>query len=251
MQFSGKRVLVTGASRGVGAAVARAFADAGATVAANARSRDAIDAIADAHGHSYTAIIGSVDSRDGCRDIVEQTAAALGGLDVLVANAGVFEDTPFEAVDQEAFDRTMAVNLGGVFFCAQAAMPHLLESGGNIVAVASDAGLISYAGAPAYSASKGGVVSLVRSLAIGHAARGVRVNCVCPGNIDTDMIRRAAAASGDETGYMKAAEARAPMGRMARPEEIAAAILYLASDAAGFTTGVALPLDGGGVAGFD
>lgn len=251
MRFDGKRVLVTGGARGVGAAVAKAFAEEGARVAVNARHMGGIEDRRRADGIDYLPVPGDVSTRDACHRIVGDAAAALGGLDILIANAGIFAEIPIQDVDQAHFDETMAVNLGGIFFCAQAALPHLIEAAGNIVAIASDAGLISYAGAPAYSASKGGVVSLVKSLAIGCAGDGVRVNCVCPGNIETDMLRQAAAASGAPDAYLKDARARAPMRRMATPEEIAAAVLYLGSDAAGFTTGVALPIDGGGVAGFD
>ena len=186
IKFSGKRVFITGGARGIGAAIAAAFHDAGARVAINARSETSIEACRRAQGHDYLGIAGEVGTREACLDIVERAVAALDGLDVLVANAGIFAEVPFEDVTQEEFDRNMTVNLGGVFFCAQAAMPALRRSGGNIVAVASDAALISYAGAPAYSAAKGAVASLVRSLAIAYAAHPVRVNCVCPGNVDTD-----------------------------------------------------------------
>ncbi|MCR9221113.1 MAG: SDR family oxidoreductase [Alphaproteobacteria bacterium] len=250
-RFEDKRVLVTGGTRGVGAAIADAFAAEGAAVAVNGRSQQSVDRFLATRWGDFHGIPGAVGPRDACRAVVDAAVAALGGLDVLVANAGVFDELPFEQVTQEDFDRSMTVNLGGVFFCAQAALPALEESKGSIVATASDAGLISYAGAPAYSAAKGGVVSLVRSLAIGFAEVPVRVNCVCPGNVDTDMIREAGEASDDPAAYRAAAASRAPMRRMATPEEVAAAVLYLASDAAGFTTGVALPVDGGGVAGFD
>ncbi len=243
--------MITGGARGIGAAIAAAFRDEGARVAINARSEASIEACRHAQGHDYLGIVGEVGRREACFDVVERAAAALGGLDVLVANAGIFAEVPFEDVTQEELDTNMSVNLGGVFFCAQAAMPALKQSQGNIVAVASDAALISYAGAPAYSAAKGAVVSLVRSLAIGYADHPVRVNCVCPGNVDTDMLRQSAAADPDPDGYLEEAKTRAPMRRMATPEEVAAAVLYLASDQAGFTTGVALPVDGGGIAGFD
>lgn len=251
MRFLNKRVLVTGGARGIGAAIAAAFAESGARVAINARTESSIEACRQAQGRDYLGIAGEIGQRDACFAVVEGAVAALGGLDILVANAGIFAEVPFEAVTQEEFDANVSVNLGGVFFCAQAAIPALKESKGNIVALASDAALISFAGAPAYSAAKGGVASLVRSLAVGYASVPVRVNCVCPGNVGTEMIGQAAARRSDPDGYMAAAAKRAPMRRMASPEEVAAAVLYLASDEAGFTTGVALPVDGGGTAGFD
>lgn len=251
MRFNDKRVFITGGARGIGAAIAKAFVAEGAKVAINARSEASIEDCRQAHGHDYLGVAGEVGRRDACFAVIERAVDALGGLDVLVANAGIFHEVAFEDVTQEEFDANVTINLGGVFFCTQAAMPALKQSKGNIVAIASDAALISYAAAPAYSAAKGAVASLVRSLAVGYAEHSVRVNCVCPGNVETDMLREAAAHTDDPKGYMAAAGRRAPMRRMASPEEVAAAVLYLASDAAGFTNGVALPVDGAGTAGFD
>ncbi|MEM7172864.1 MAG: SDR family NAD(P)-dependent oxidoreductase [Pseudomonadota bacterium] len=251
MRFSGKRVFVTGGARGIGAAIAKAFSEEGAQVAINARTTASIEACRESHGQDYIPVPGQIGSRAACATVVENAVAALGGLDVLVANAGIFAQVPFEEVSQEEFDANISVNLGGVFFCAQAAMPALRESKGSIVAVASDAALVSCITAPAYAAAKGGVTSLVRSLAVDYAADGVRVNSVCPGNVETDMIRSMIEQSADPQEAAREAAARCPMKRMAQAEEVAAAVLYLASDSAGFTTGVALPIDGGGVAGFD
>jgi NAD(P)-dependent dehydrogenase (short-subunit alcohol dehydrogenase family) len=251
-RFQGKRVLVTGGTRGVGGAISDAFAAEGALVAVNGTSAASVDRFLDGRDAGpFLPAPGAITDRASAFAVVEGAVAELGGLDVLCANAGVFAEIPFEAVDQAHFDETLGVNLGGLFFACQAAMPSLLESRGTIVATASDAGLISYAAAPTYAASKGAVVSLVKSLAIGYAEAGVRVNCVCPGNVDTDMMTRAAEAADDPAAYRAAAAARAPMGRMATAKEVAQAVLYLASPGAGFTTGVALPVDGGGVAGFD
>jgi meso-butanediol dehydrogenase/(S,S)-butanediol dehydrogenase/diacetyl reductase len=251
-RFAGRRVLVTGGTRGVGAAIADAFAAEGATVAVNGTSDKSVARFLETRDASpFRAAPGVIRDRESAFAVVAAAVAALGGLDVLAANAGIFEEIGFEDVDQAHFDETLAVNLTGLFFTCQAAMPALRQSRGCIVATASDAGLIAYSGAPAYAASKGAVVGLVKSLAVGYAEAGVRVNCVCPGNVDTDMMARSAARAADPAAYRAAAEARAPMRRMARPQEVAAAVLYLAAPDAGFTTGVALPVDGGGVAGFD
>ncbi|MEQ8603256.1 MAG: SDR family NAD(P)-dependent oxidoreductase [Marivibrio sp.] len=251
-RFDGARVLVTGGTRGVGAAICDAFAAEGATVAVNGTGQASVEGFLDGRERApFIAAPGAIHDRISAFSVVDRAVSALGGLDVLCANAGIFAEVPFEQVDQAHFDETMAVNLAGLFFACQAAMPALVESRGAIVATASDAGLISYAGAPTYSASKGAVVSLVKSLAIGYAQAGVRVNCVCPGNVDTDMMTRSAERAEDPVAYRAAAAARAPMRRMARPQEVAEAALFLASPGAGFTTGVALPIDGGGVAGFD
>jgi len=251
-RFEGARVLVTGGTRGVGAAICDAFAAEGAQVAVNGTSDASVDGFLSARATGrFIAAPGVIHDRVSAYAVMERALAALGGLDVLCANAGIFAEVPFEQVDQAHFDETLAVNLAGLFFACQAAMPALLESRGAIVATASDAGLISYAGAPTYAASKGAVVSLMKSLAVGYAEAGVRVNCVCPGNVDTDMMARSAERADDPAAYRAAAAARAPMRRMATPAEVAEAVLYLASPGARFTTGVALPIDGGGVAGFD
>jgi NAD(P)-dependent dehydrogenase (short-subunit alcohol dehydrogenase family) len=130
-----------------------------------------------------------VATRDGCYALVERAVARLGGLDILVNSAGIGESGPFAEVGEDLWDATIAINLKGTFFCCQAALPHLKASHGNIVNLASDAGLVGEAGLSAYCTSKGGVVNLTRALAL-ELAPEVRVNCVCPGYTDTDMVRR-------------------------------------------------------------
>jgi NAD(P)-dependent dehydrogenase (short-subunit alcohol dehydrogenase family) len=250
LDFHGKRVLVTGGARGIGAAVVAAFAARGARVAVGARSADSASALIGRLGSkAVLPAIGDIRSRAGARAVIGEAVEALGGLDVLVNSAGVFAEAAVADVTQEDWDETIGINLGGTFFCSQAALPALEKSVGNIVNVASDAGVIGYPNGAAYSAAKGGVVNLTRAMAV-ELARRIRVNCVCPGNVETEMISRAAEASGDAQSYLERARSRAPWKRMARPEEVAAAILYLASDEAGFTTGAALVVDGGGTAGF-
>jgi NAD(P)-dependent dehydrogenase (short-subunit alcohol dehydrogenase family) len=154
-----------------------------------------------------------------------------------------------EEVDEATWDAVIDANLKGTFFCVQAALPALRQSGGNVVALGSDAWLMGEAGLSAYCASKGGVVNLVRALALELAPR-VRVNAVCPGYTDTDMVRRdTIERAPDPAAAERAILDAAPLRRMASPEEIAGAILYLASDAAAFVTGAALPIDGGTTAG--
>ena len=245
--FAGKRVLVTGGARGIGAATARAFRAAGAQVAVGARSLASYEAFGDAEG--YWPAIGVLETQADCAAVVGRAIAALGGLDVLVNSAGIYREIAIADVDQAHWAETMAVNVAGTFFCSQAALPALRASRGSIVNLGSDAGLVGAANAVAYAASKGAVVNLTRAMAVALAER-VRVNCVCPGFIQTDMVERMAQASGDAEGYMAAARAHSPMRRVGTPDEVASAILYLASDAAGFVNGVALPIDGGGLAGY-
>lgn len=250
MRFSGKKVLVTGGARGIGAATAAAFLREGAQVAIGARSQESYDAFAASHpGAAIRPAIGEIGDRQTSARVVAAAIAGLGGLDILVNSAGYFAEIRVEDVDQAHWDRTMNTNVAGTFFCSQAALPALKAGRGNIVNVASDAGLIGYPLGAVYSASKAAVVNLTRAMVL-ELAQEIRINCVCPGNVDTDMIRQAAAASGDAARYLAAANARAPMKRMATAEEVAAAILYLASGDAGFVNGAILSIDGGGVCGF-
>jgi NAD(P)-dependent dehydrogenase (short-subunit alcohol dehydrogenase family) len=253
MNFAGKRVLITGASRGIGYAAAREFLALGARVAVNGRTEQSVaTAIAElAGGDDLVAAPGSVGTVDGCESIVRTAAEGLGGLDVLVNNAGVSIDSTIEDSDEAIWDETLDVNLKGTFFCVRAALPALRESGrAAIVNMASVAGLQGSAEGAVYCASKGGVVNLTRALAM-ELAPDIRVNCVCPGWVDTDMLRRDYADLADDPAAAeREAIEEAPLKRVATPEEIAKAIAYLASHDARFMTGVALPMDGGISAGY-
>lgn len=248
--FSGKRVLVTGANRGIGLATARAFHAAGARVAVNARdaarAEEAILTLGG--GERLVPAVGDVASADGCRGVVGRALAGLGGLDVLVNNAGIYRSGPVESFDEAEFDRMYAVNVKGPHFCTMAALPALRAAKGSIVNVASESGLMGNHGCAVYCGTKAAVVNWTRSLAL-ELAPDVRTNCVCPGAVDTDMIHRDAAQRADAESYMESLDGYYPMRRIARPGEVAAAILYLASDAAGFVTGAMLPVDGGSTAG--
>ena len=249
MSYDGKRVLVTGGTRGIGAATVRRFLDAGAHVAIAGRHDASFDRWRDdLRASNAAAVTGDIGQPDSCRNLVADAIDRLGGLDVLVNSAGVYEESPVAEIDEAHWTRAISINLGGTFFCSQAALPALVESGGNIVNIASESGLVGYLNAAAYCAAKGGVVNLTKAMAW-ELAPAIRVNCVCPGNVDTDMMRGAGALTTDEASFMEAAHAHAPMKRMARPEEIADAILYFASDNASFTTGVAMPVDGGTLSG--
>lgn len=250
MRFAGKKVLVTGGARGIGAATVEAFLKEGARVAVGARSQGSFDTFVAAHrGADILPAVGEIGSQAKSRSVVQAAVAALGGLDVLVNSAGYFTEVPVEEIDQAHWDLTMETNVAGTFFCSQAALPALKASRGAIVNLASDAGLIGYPLGAAYSASKAAVVNLSRAMVL-ELAQSIRINCVCPGNVATDMIQQAADASGDAQAYLERANARSPMKRMASPAEVAAAILYLASPEAAFVNGAILSIDGGGVCGF-
>jgi NAD(P)-dependent dehydrogenase (short-subunit alcohol dehydrogenase family) len=249
-RFAGKRVLVTGGARGIGAATATAFLKEGASVAIGARSQASFDTFVGAHpGGSVHPALGDIGNQAKSAAVVRAAVAALGGLDILVNSAGFFEEVAVEDIDQAHWDRVMETNVAGTFFCSQAALPELKKNKGNIVNVASDAGIIGYPLGAAYSASKAAVINLSRAMVL-ELARQIRINCVAPGNVDTDMIQHAAGASGNAAGYLAAAHARSPMKRMATPQEVADTILYLASDQASFVNGAILSVDGGGVCGF-
>ncbi|HJP09022.1 MAG TPA: SDR family oxidoreductase, partial [Arenicellales bacterium] len=226
MAFSGKRVLVTGSSRGIGQAVARQFFQSGAQVAVNGRTPDSTAAGMAALGDSdrLVAAPGDVSSVAGCEAVVAAAVEGLGGLDILVNSAGVAFFLPLEDSDEAVWDATLDTNLKGTFFCMRAAAGPLRDSGGNIVNVASDAGLIGEKGLSVYCASKGGVVNLTRAMAL-ELAPTVRVNCVCPGYVDTDMVRRDGIDQADDPQAAEQAIVDyAPLKRISKPAEIAKAI---------------------------
>ncbi len=249
--FHEKRVLVTGSSRGLGWATAKAFLDAGARVAVNGRTTESTSSAIErlGGGDRLFSAPGDVSTVAGCDTVVGTAVDALGGLDVLVNSAGIAATLPIEEASEALWDAIIDVNLKGTYFCCRAAMSALRESGGNIVNIASTEGLMGLKGASIYCASKGGVVLLTRALSA-ELAPGMRINCVCPGYIDTDMVRRDWIDKTDDPAVTLREEVDgfAPMNRIGMPQEVAAAILYLASDQAGFTTGAALAVDGGATA---
>ncbi len=251
MDFTGKKILITGGTRGIGRAAVRAFLERGAAVAVNGRTEESVArAIGElGGGDRLIPAPGDIAAVAGCEAAVAAAVDGLNGLDLLINSAGVGYSGPIEKMDEAKWDETLDVNLKGTFFCIKAALPALRESGGNIVNLASQAGLLGDPRLIVYCASKGGVVNMTRAMAL-ELAPEVRVNCVCPGYVDTDMVRRDGIDKADDP---IAAEREvvnyAPMKRMATPEEIAMAIVYLASDEARFVTGSALAIDGGGGAG--
>ena len=172
--------------------------------------------------------------------------ARWGRLDVLVNNAGIYLQADALGTPVEEWERVLAVNLTGAFLCTRHAVPAMERHGGGaIVNVASEAGLVGIRGQVAYNVSKGGLIALTRSCAVDFAPRGIRVNCVCPGTTDTPLVQAALARAADPAAMRRALEGARPANRLGRPEEIAAAILYLAGDEAGYATGAVLSVDGG------
>lgn len=246
-QFNDKVALVTGGSAGIGRATAEAFADAGARVVVSDIDREngekVVAAITAAGGDARFV---ACDVRDGAavKDLIGQTLEHFGRLDFAFNNAGIeIEDSRLADGDEDTFDRILDVNVKGVWLCMKHQIPVMLAQGGGVIVnTASVAGLGAAPKMSVYSASKHAVIGLTRSAAVEYARKGIRVNAVCPAVIDTDMFRRAAASDPRKAEF---AAAMHPVGRLGKASEIAAAVLYLCSDGAAFTTGIALPVDGG------
>jgi NAD(P)-dependent dehydrogenase (short-subunit alcohol dehydrogenase family) len=247
--FEGKVAVVTGASRGIGAAVARALSDAGAAVALAARDTAALERLAaELRGAGGRAVAVPTDVTDAgaVRRMVERTVAEFGRLDLACNNAagGGHPPTPLADVPVEAFDSGLAVSLRGVFLCMKHEIPAMLAAGGGaIVNVSSTAGQQGVGGLSAYVAAKHGLEGLTKVAALDYGDRGVRVNSVAPGPILTDNLARAGARA------QEAAAAAMPLKRVGRPEEVAAAVVWLCSGDAAFVTGSTLVIDGGKLAG--
>jgi NAD(P)-dependent dehydrogenase (short-subunit alcohol dehydrogenase family) len=245
--FEGQVALVTGASSGMGLATARAFAQQGASVALADINEDALRTATDdltAAGHQVLGVVCDVADEDQVAALVDRTVASLGRLDMAFNNAGIMIP-PSDAADEPAdnFDRLNAINLRGVWACMKHELRQMREQGsGAIVNCSSLGSLVGLPGRASYHASKHGVLGLTKSAALEYAPRGVRINAVCPGTIDTPMVADMLA-----NGELDMADAvrNQPIGRLGTADEIAAAVLWLCSPGASFVVGVALPVDGG------
>jgi 2-deoxy-D-gluconate 3-dehydrogenase len=247
-RLDGQVALITGAAGGLGSAIARAFGAAGADLALAElpgrleEARDLAAAVAAEHGRRAVAVPLDVTDLPGIERAVAEAEGALGGLDVLVANAGV--NVPRAALDvtEADWDRVLDVDLKGVFFSCQAAGRRMVAQGrGSIVTIASQNGVIGYPYRAAYCAAKAGVVNLTRVLALEWAARGVRVNAVGPTFVETSLTQVTLADPALRADIL----GRIPLGRLGTPEEVASAVLFLASPAAALITGTCLLADGG------
>jgi meso-butanediol dehydrogenase/(S,S)-butanediol dehydrogenase/diacetyl reductase len=230
-RLEGRRALVTGAASGIGAGVVERFREEGASVVGT-----------DLAGAD---LVLDVRDRRQTEAVVAEAVERLGGLDVVVCNAGRPAVGPLHELDEDVWDDALATNLKSVYLMARAAWPHLVASRGSILVTGSIVGLWGSQNQAAYCASKAGAGMLVRCLALDGAKDGVRANCVCPGFTETPLLERFLAEQDDPEGVRAAVSARHPLGRLGRPRDVADAFVYLASDEAEWVTGVSLPVDGG------
>jgi len=254
MTFQGQSIVVTGGASGIGLAAAERFAQAGADVAIlDANAKDLSCAVERLSGNNGCRVLGAVADISRSRDVAaafDRVLEERGRVDVLVNNAGISFARRVDEYTEEELDRILAVNLKGAFLCVRAALPALRRSRGAIVSVSSMTGLVGQDFGAAYSASKGGLVAMTKSLAIELARDGIRVNCVCPAGVDTPLMRTWAATLPDQDQVLRQQAEMHLIGRMASSDEIAEAILFLASPAASFITGIALPVEGGATLGY-
>ena len=253
MRLKGKAALITGGTSGIGSATAIRFANEGAAVAITGRNSErGAQVVQDiiAVGGDALFIRSDVRSSDDCRSAVDQTLERFGKIDVLFNNAGVFHPKTIPECTEEEWDETIDSSLKGAFLMSKYVLPSMIERGsGSIIHTSSGWGVLGGDKAAAYCAAKGGLIVMAKAMAIDHGPDGIRVNCVCPGDVMTPMLPDDAEKRGMSWDEYAVGAADRPLGRIGTAEDIANAVLYLASDESSFVTGEALVVDGGGVAG--
>ncbi len=243
-----KVAIITGASSGIGAATAVAFHNQGYNLVLAGRDESRLKQTAKNLDHAVT-WAGDLTQSAPCNALIDFTLAEFGRIDTLINCAGVIHRYTAENTSDELWDNTIGVNLSAPFYLSRAAIPHMKQAGGSIVNIASDWGLQGGQLAAAYCASKGGLVLMTKAMALDHARDNIRVNAICPGDVDTPMLKIESEQRGKN--YAQAMEennADSPTGRITQPEEVAALCVYLASDVAAQITGTAIPIDGGNTA---
>lgn len=253
MRLEGKVALITGGTSGIGSATAFRFAQEGAKVAITGRNSERGDQVVQditASGGEALFIRSDVRKAEDCRQAVDLTLEYFGRIDVLFNNAGVFHPKTIPDCTEEEWDETIDSSLKGAFLMSKYTIPSMIENGGgSIIHTSSGWGVLGGDKAAAYCAAKGGLIVMAKAMAIDHGPQGIRVNCVCPGDVLTPMLPDDAVKRGMSWDDYAVGAAERPLGRIGSPEDIASAVLYLASDESSFVTGDALVVDGGGVAG--
>ncbi len=249
MKLQQRVAVITGAGSGIGRAMALLFAREGGHVLAadinGGAAEDTAAAITEAGGTGQAFTV-DVTQPEQVRAMIEQALSTYGRIDILCNNAGIGSTTDVVECEPDEWDRVMAVNVKSVYLGCKYVIPRMLEQGGGVIInTASVAGMVGLVKRASYSASKGAVIALTRQVAIEYVEHGIRVNCLCPGTVDSPWVERLLQQADDEVAARRALEARQPMGRLGTPEEVAAAALYLASDEAAFVTGTGLVIDGG------
>lgn len=248
MKLRGKVALITGGSKGIGLATARVFLLEGARVVITGRSKKTgAKAVKELRKFGEAEFIqGDVSKASDAKKIVDGTVARFGRLDILFNNAGIYIHGLAEDMTEEEWDEVIGVNLKGTFLVSKFAIPYMKKQhSGAIINSSSELGIIGDRKCPAHCAAKGAVTVLTKAMALDSAKHNIRVNCVNPGTIDTPMLASAARASGDPKSYLEDECEGIPVGRIGRPEDVAHAVLFLASDDASFVTGASLSVDGG------
>ena len=252
MRLEGKVALITGGTSGIGSATAVRFAGEGAAVAITGRNAERGEQVVQtiiAGGGEALFIRADVRFADECRRAVEQTLDRFGKIDVLFNNAGVFHPRTVVECTEDEWDETIDSSLKGAFLMSKYVLPSMIERGsGSIIHTSSGWGIQGGDKAAAYCAAKGGLIVMAKAMAVDHGPDGIRINCVCPGDVQTPMLTDDAARRSMSWEQYASSAAKRPLGRIGTPEEIADAVLFLASDESSFVTGTALVVDGGGVA---
>lgn len=251
--LTGKRALITGGASGIGKATAMLFAREGAAISVVDLDEEGgskvARAIEEGGGHAVF-VVADVTLDSDCRRAVQQTVSELGGLDILFNNAGVTRRATVVELAEAEWDKVMAVNVKSIYLMSRYSVPVMAKAGGGVIInTASGWGLVGGPRAVAYCASKGAVVQLTKAMAIDHGPQNIRVNCICPGDTDTPMLWDEARQLDQSAECFLTEATDRPLGRIGTPDEIAQAVLYLASDASSYVTGTALVVDGGGLAG--